>query len=635
MISILWMRVDLVEQKLQPFFPPLEPLQSLNLRAALFRCVNGLKKNGILGRSINIRKSMFDDCKGEIVHHLLSAFSTIVLRKAMKSAEVSKSSIVGRLCTDARARPRDFSSMLPLSIAHRASLTILLREKRNLDARYRYFGHALAAKDSDLVSKFDKVVETQNFLDENPPSESTVERVSRVLNQHWQGDQRQVEVIAQGEEHSLRDALLDQSFEAVWQNVSIGRFDGDISTNRYGLLQDLENRVTMQRARLQQWKDYKNDLHQRKPSRREKPATKSPIKQAFDSPYSHKYEQRKGKDLVFSPRKSPRKSIRPAENRSSLSTSEDLKHSDIHGELYHTKPTSTANINEDVDSSPLAAKSKEIFKFPNRDLHSSSGIGRQENEPDLAKESASAYSTEMQAISLPREPNDTNDCSLSIRSLQNHIHGINLQAQQSDIVHDRQSAQTQTRGRDGINYSEKPTKNGTLSEPLILSTTHAEATSLMPKLSLLERTRQSMAFTSSAKHLPGESPPLNPQSPTLSIPALRELDTRATLAERTRQSISLVPAKPKLPRDSIHTRRTSKVYPTNQFETPRRQQMDQKMTPPEELMSPGAGYDSVFKSRPKVAFSPTNSHVSEAMDTGTSDMNKLQINTQLEDLKLV
>ena len=30
-------------QKLQPFFPPLEPLQSINLRAALFRCLNELK----------------------------------------------------------------------------------------------------------------------------------------------------------------------------------------------------------------------------------------------------------------------------------------------------------------------------------------------------------------------------------------------------------------------------------------------------------------------------------------------------------------------------------------------------------------------------------------------------------------
>ena len=67
--------------KLQPFFPPLEPLQSLNLRAALYRSLDQLKKNGILGRECMLRKTMLDECKGEKLMEILLLFSTAVLRK--------------------------------------------------------------------------------------------------------------------------------------------------------------------------------------------------------------------------------------------------------------------------------------------------------------------------------------------------------------------------------------------------------------------------------------------------------------------------------------------------------------------------------------------------------------------------
>ncbi|KAI4255092.1 MAG: hypothetical protein L6R42_006910, partial [Xanthoria sp. 1 TBL-2021] len=47
-------------------------------------------------------------------------------------------------------------------------------------------------------------------------------------------------------------------------------------------------------------------------------------------------------------------------------------------------------------------------------------------------------------------------------------------------------------------------------------------------------------------------------------------------------------------------------YPTNQFETPKKQLEGLKeMTPPDVLFSPEADYASVFKSRPKIATSPS------------------------------
>ncbi len=65
-------------QKLQPFFPALEPLQSLNLRAALFRCLDQAKKNGVLGRDTVLRKTMLDECKGDRLEEVLAVFSIAV-----------------------------------------------------------------------------------------------------------------------------------------------------------------------------------------------------------------------------------------------------------------------------------------------------------------------------------------------------------------------------------------------------------------------------------------------------------------------------------------------------------------------------------------------------------------------------
>ena len=76
---------------------------------------------------------MFDECKGDMLQNLLSAFSTMVLQKTLSAEEVGSSCIVGRLCADAQSHLGDHSSMLPLSIAHKASLTHLASKEAYLE----------------------------------------------------------------------------------------------------------------------------------------------------------------------------------------------------------------------------------------------------------------------------------------------------------------------------------------------------------------------------------------------------------------------------------------------------------------------------------------------------------------------
>lgn len=548
---------------------------------------------------------MFDECKGDMLQDLLSAFSTMVVQKTLLSEEVGRSCIVGRLCADAQSHSGDHSSMLPLSIAHKASLMNLLQRKRTLKARYRDFNQSLQNKDSKLLDKFDKVVEAQIYIDKNPPSEDTVERVSKVLDQYWQGDQKQIDVIAQGEEHRLTDALLDHTFEALWQRVNVGSFDGDISTSKVGLLHDLEKRVAKQQARLQQWKDVKSEMEQKKQSNGALTPT-SPVKKALGSPHSYRYEQRRGKDLVFSPRKSPRKSMQPSGPPVGVVKLEEPGDPPMSTKPSLSTPVSINGFSSDVVSSPLAAKSKTLSIDQKGALFSSNGVDGEDNNSDLSEVSiAAGTSPKMSNVISPcPKINDVNEYSLSTSK-----NSFFLDTESNASENTKESLR-QMDGQNGMAITEKPGKVDILAEPVVVCTVDTNRVPPQQQLPLTERTRQSMAFTSPKASLPfKESSPLVSLPTPQPKPALEDPNVRATLAERTRQSISLLPAKPKHSRESSHNRRMSKNYPTNQFETPRRQKPVSKMTPPEELMSPGAGYDSVFKSRPKVAFSPPTSPV--------------------------
>lgn len=78
-----------------------------------------------------------------------------------------------------------------------------------------------------------------------------------------------------------------------------------------------------------------------------------------------------------------------------------------------------------------------------------------------------------------------------------------------------------------------------------------------------------------------------------------------TLVERTRKSMSLLPPPSNRPPQQPRRSRKSHVsLPVNQFETPEKQSQTRASTPRDELFEEQADYNSVFKSRPRVAHSP-------------------------------
>ena len=575
-----------------------------------------------------MRKSMFDDCKGEKLQELLASFSTIVLRKALAAGDAGKVSIAGRLAIAKQVTAKEHESLLPLAIAHRASLTGLLRRKRELRARYQSLGRTLGAKEKELDKRFEAVVQTQGFLDENPIPDNMVSRLSTLFEKHWQGNPELVAVVTQGEEHGLRDSLLDRPFQDVWPEVSNGNFDEKTDTIRQGLLQDLERRVANQESRLTQWKDFKEAIQRDNTPKVVPKAQDLSLMRSTSS--EQERQKRRERDLVFSPRKSPRKSdweLKKLTNETSPTPAmPKMPKAGI-------KPSTSASMQ--LGAVSKAGAEDETPEGQGRDSldHASP------SEPSCNGSHNSSFSEvsgvqlhdivspdnavrfmDVGAISTTRfEPNDSAVCedkddNPSTPPLESAI------ASWPNVISSVPD--------DGDSKAKILDEDDVLAEQIISMTLNAAPTPAKPKPSLSERTRQSIAFAN-PKQFQGLQP--DGSSPSHALTAAIDhqapqsdkttsTTTTTTLLERTRQSISLLPSNPN-PRSQAsrkssthHERRSSKIYPTNPFETPRKQASKMKgLTPPEELFTPGAGYDSVFKSRPKVAFSPA---VSPSPETG-------------------
>ena len=665
-------------QKLGPFFPALVALQSLNLRAALFRSLNELKKNGILGKDVVVRKTFFDDCKGERIQELLVSFSTLVLRKVLADGHGGRTSITARLATAKTVTANEQRSFLPLAVAHRASLTALLQKKKDLRERYKSFGRTLDAKEQELDGRLESVISTQDLLDKNPIPEHTIARVSKLFENNWQGDRKLVEVIARGEEQGLKDPLLDKPFSETWLQVSEGTFDGATGTRWQGLLQDLEERVANQEARLASWRNFKeamkldskvvsaaNDTsstliqarHKESGNQKQRQSVFSPRKSPRKSDWKagkgmnatsptrseklrneNTQNELKERDFVFSPRKSPRKSMWPAEDLGAQEVPAPLPPISVHNEKKGTVPqngdvsgTADNPVRRELFKKQKQATAKSTSYVPGVDdtdessFSEISGGQLHMNEPDptvqVARSNPGQRSEPDEAPSTPnnekaaptKEENENSDISGLSVSLKTLPPKQTTLAASDDDDSWISSLPVESRQNDGAE-PQSPNEDDKLAEQIISMTINAAPTPAKPKISLIERTRQSMAFASPVglqSLLPegGPSPTtLPPISYKASNPETGSSGPKSLL-ERTRQSISLVPSKkPKGSRKSVIDRRTSKIYPTNQFETPKRQlERVTEKTPPEELFSAGAGYDSVFKSRPKIAHSPNPS----------------------------
>ena len=524
---------------------------------------------------------MFDDCKGDRFLELLASFSTLVLRKVVTASPEGAGSISRSVLSQDRYDSIEKRSMLPLAVAHRASLQAILRRRAQLKARYKEFSQVLNLKDRQVDRQFEEIVNTQDFLDQNIAPEATVARISKQFEQHWHGDRTYVDAITQGDRSTTSDALLDRPFHEMWQEVSQGTHAPDFSTSRQSLLQNLEQRVSVQHQRLQNWQALKADMQRNLSS---DPTTASPVR-AIELKSPNKAQE---KELVFSPRKSPRKSEFP------LPINTDLSPQVIRA------PVSPLSESVTISESPtgISRKANDTFIKRRRSqvntIFEDSPNSTENNDSGFSEISSQDVTTRFELKNTSplhsvknAHVNSTDPSKITPKDVrQVDAEGFAI-PQIGNPAFRRYSYMTSA----AFPVAKDDSNTNNVADVNPQPTDYPIPPPQNKPLSLSERTRQSMTLVSPSSRL----------LPDISSPA------KPNLADRTRKSMSLVPARTKPPRKSIagSNRRDSRNYPVNQFETPGRGGAMKELTPPNEIFSPGAGYDSVFKSRPKVGFSPT------------------------------
>ncbi|KAI0206375.1 HAUS augmin-like complex subunit 6 N-terminus-domain-containing protein [Astrocystis sublimbata] len=257
-LFFMWDRSD-AQNKLRPFFPPADQVQSINLRAALVRGLEAAKKNGVLGRDVLIRKTMLDECKGERLEEVLAVFSSAVLKKLVAERSLNSRLEYRQTVSECIALQNwgytgNRTELNGLLLAHKASLKSILARKDAAREKYRNFEELLSMKERGIDRRrqqaeshaHDRLIEL---------SDADNSQVRRTLRNTWTGNEQWVDGLLGGST-SQQSGLLSTPFDQVWSGVQAGNMT-DLEEQTAGLLEQLEYRVESQNTRLKKWEDFR------------------------------------------------------------------------------------------------------------------------------------------------------------------------------------------------------------------------------------------------------------------------------------------------------------------------------------------------------------------------------------------
>lgn len=198
---------DEARAKLAAHFPPMTPVQSLSLRAALYRALTELKRTGALPREIVLRKTMLDECRGDKFEELIAGFAMVVLRRRCllldgrgggggvsesgRAGQTRKENLADHVAAPASStkggggggptstvqgpRPENPGHLVPLIIAHRVLLQRSLERRRDVRGRAAAYSEALAQLQNDISARLQTASLSESAEDVEAVSEEELE----------------------------------------------------------------------------------------------------------------------------------------------------------------------------------------------------------------------------------------------------------------------------------------------------------------------------------------------------------------------------------------------------------------------------------------------------------------------------
>ncbi|KAF2850442.1 hypothetical protein T440DRAFT_507921 [Plenodomus tracheiphilus IPT5] len=648
-------------QKLQPFFPPLEPLQSLNLRAALYRCLNELKKNGVLGRETVLRKTMLDECKGDKFYEILAFFSTIVLKKilAAQGGDERNLAVARKLATAPMLSADKHQSLLPLAIAHKAALVNVLKQKEEQRRKFQEFETLLDTKSATINARLRKCIETPHAKMPAVPQKQA-EAVKKELKDNWIGNPKWLDVMLHGDDVAAEDVFLTSRFDKVWHMVEKGYKVENVTTET-GLLENLQTRVQEQESRLQKWKAFHEELKEEHSKSKETMSTATIPAKVFQFDDHVRLQlpstkQETGEKIVRRPalsqeyqemlsdmdrelaNVSTNKPIRPVLTLSRKHTSSiSISHSPARSRTNTFQKSIAKNENDAITNSqqpplprPHSFANAPVLDLPRRTPVAVTPADSEATYIGYASTLPSAVPTPRQfedAAQTRYEPKHNPEPTppMSDPITKGSPPPAPINGAPTPVQHSPSSQPSPHYPSEPpiptLSFSEEIDPEEALADQIINSLGDATPSPVkkhQPRmsLSLIERTRLTMSRTTSFEPLPGSPNALPMAPPPLPQPTEpSEADRQATLLERTRQTMEAMQSQPR--RQSLAVKKEKRksrnsLFPVNQFDTPRTRKSIEKIeqsrsverTPTEVLFSDKVDYDRVFKSRPRIATSP-------------------------------
>ena len=580
---------------------------------------------------------MLDECKGERLEEILAVFSYAVLKKMLQESSPRPQALAQQLALENFSYSGERSLLSALIVAHAASLSKHLREKNASRAQYRDFSSLLDLNERRIARRREQLkqlVEEHSSHDQISAKEITA--LQSQVQKNWSGTDQWLDTILYGDSAANTDGVTSTPFNKLWQHVESGSI-GDIEERKHiGLLDQLEVRVKDQKARLARWQNFGKTLKKSSsPLKAREQATTEGYKidlgftrhqslqlprnermnpaQAASTAYLDDYSQiinNMKAELAEVGKAQPTKDvtarkIKTPDNVSLPTTGSSPNQSPLTNPLDVTSPKSTGQVHGDQDEDWTSESDvEEVLPLQSTNVHQAHGRATYSMTSKIPRESESTH------VTLPKP---VDQILFQNATQQNDIGDRERQPTAAPRPRSRTPPPIQVSTRLAAPYDESM-----LADQILES---VSAASPSPKkrhtLSLAERTRLSMSRASHSKYselhdevddiadLPRLS--IKPVVPAeISVATEADNERHADLISRTRKSMAGFEAAQK--KAQIERRRSVKDAKKKQRESSYFPRVEEEpVTPsldPVELIQGDPDYESVFKSRPKIATSP-------------------------------
>jgi HAUS augmin-like complex subunit 6 N-terminus len=588
----------------------------LNLRGALYRALTDLKKDGILGKEILLRKTMLDECRGEKFEEVICAFAMTVLRKV---AQVRNDAQLELSCSNRLTRQQD-AQLLPLIIAHRRSLDQQVSQHCKIKEHAQVYNGLLAQHRASIEDRRARLSKLP--LPEAGEKAGTYQDIS----DSWVGDERWVEILVSGPTRS-EDQFLQMPFEKGWKAVlDESNVDVGPQTN---LLEDLNARIANQEMRLRKWKIFAASL------------CNTQARRQNVSPTRAWAEECNSAVLQFDRHQSLHLSDEPLLPRS---VDQNFPATSIHNALLASLEADLAMLgrcNMAKQSTARGERLEDPYKLPRNAFQTSpalpmftsashmsdelsrAGQSLHKDTPGHSRELISAVSQRVESLPsgntapiYPRALNQFSQVENEIKFYEEPV--LSYSADQPALTRREGSPRVEIIPPEDFRTLEEPDKLQMMQSSSAV--TKGTSKYFAARRDENELEEQIEPFVSERLVNPSK---FEPESIMTVKNGVRSMAPLPSLLERTRQSMSLLPnavdrarLRSSEKRASSKQVRLSQAFPINQFETPRKVKPNEisrletnpprseSSTPRDELLSDAAAYDSVFKSRPRIALSP-------------------------------